>query len=231
MSETILKKKRKQKIDDKGRLGMTKISNRGKRMTIIIYTELLIYGHGIIDSGNTYDEKGKLLKSYTAWHGMLSRSLSEYEKSRHPTYKDVTCCKEWLHYSTFKKWFDINYYEIEGQKMDLDKDILFKDNKIYSPETCVFVPRRINTMFMKHSAKRGVYPIGVYFNKTRNNYTARCLCEYDKFLGSFATSEKAFNVYKEYKEKRIKEVADEYKNRIPLKLYEAMYNYIVEITD
>ena len=47
----------------------------------------------------------------------------------------------------------------------------------------------------------------------------------------FKTSIEAFLCYKTEKEKYIKEVADEFKPYIPQKLYEAMYNYKVEITD
>lgn len=36
---------------------------------------------------------------------------------------------------------------------------------------------------------------------------------------------------KEFKENYIKEVANEYKDKIPQKLYEAMYRYKVEIDD
>ena len=44
-------------------------------------------------------------------------------------------------------------------------------------------------------------------------------------------SEEAFKSYKTFKEKYIKQVADEYKDKIPKKLYDAMYRYEVEITD
>ena len=50
-------------------------------------------------------------------------------------------------------------------------------------------------------------------------------------LGLYDTKEKAFEVYKYYKEKNIKMVADYFRTQIPENLYNAMYNYIVEITD
>ena len=43
--------------------------------------------------------------------------------------------------------------------------------------------------------------------------------------------EEAFRAYKQFKEDYIKQVADEYKDKIPQKLYDAMYNYKVDITD
>ena len=50
-------------------------------------------------------------------------------------------------------------------------------------------------------------------------------------LGEFSTPEEAFYAYKKYKENVIKEVADKYKPLIPGKVYEALYNYEVDITD
>ena len=51
------------------------------------------------------------------------------------------------------------------------------------------------------------------------------------FLGHYNTPEEAFQAYKQFKENYIKQVADEYKELIPEKLYNAMYEYEVEIED
>ena len=40
-----------------------------------------------------------------------------------------------------------------------------------------------------------------------------------------------FSIYKQFKEKYIKQIADEYKELIPQKLYEALYKWEVEIND
>ena len=167
---------------------------------------------------------------------MLKRCYSDECQKKHPTYKDCTVCEEWHNYSDFKEWFDNNYYEIEGERMALDKDILVKGNKIYSPNTCVFVPQNINTLFIKSNKIRGKYPIGVTFNKDKNKYQAQCNTlingkNMKKALRLYNTIEEAFNAYKQFKEANIKQIADYYKENIPDKLYEAMYNYKVEITD
>ena len=176
------------------------------------------------------NNKNKL--SYWHWNAMISRCHDNYFLEKEPSYKQCTICEEWREYSSFDKWFNENYYEIENEKMELDKDILFKGNKIYSPETCIFVPKNINLLFVKSDAKRGDYPIGVNYNKRSGKFIARC-GEYGKRvnLGTFTTPEEAFNVYKNEKERYIKEVADLYKDRIPQRLYEALYKYEVEITD
>ena len=113
---------------------------------------------------------------------------------------------------------------------------MFKGNKIYSPETCVFVPQNINKLFVKRDNDRGKNPIGITLIPS-GNYQARCKNGYGEniYLGVYSTLQEAFRVYKQYKEKCIKEVIDSYEGIIPephySKLREAMYNYEVEIDD
>jgi hypothetical protein len=112
--------------------------------------------------------------------------------------------------------------------MDLDKDILIKGNKIYSPETCIFVPHTINMMFTKRNKNKDNLPTGIRLIERPKPYTAR----YSGFhIGSYYTPEEAFNAYKLYKENHFKQIADKYKNDIPERLYNALYTYSVEITD
>ena len=195
-----------------------------------------VYGVGYLGYEKAVDENGKSLKSYVTWMHMIERCYSDECQKTCPTYKDCYVCEEWHNYSNFKEWFDNNYYEIPNEKMALDKDILVKGNKIYSYETCVFVPQNINTLFTKSNKVRGKYPIGVYFNKNAKKFMAYCSMlingkKMKKYLGLYNTIEEAFNAYKQFKENYIKKVAEEYKDKIPQKLYDAMYNYKVEITD
>lgn len=183
-------------------------------------------------------EQGKKTKCYTTWNSMLRRCYSDESKKKHPTYKDCVVEKEWHNYQNFGNWFDENYYEIPGERMCLDKDILFKGNKIYSPNNCIFVPHNINSLFLKTNKNRGLYPIGVTYHKREHVFMSRCnIFNYElrkkeiKHLGQYKTPNDAFNAYKIFKESYIKQVADYYKKQIPNKLYEAMYNYEIEITD
>lgn len=185
---------------------------------------------GYIGETNTSDGSGKLLKSYKCWSGMIQRCYDPKQHIKHPTYKDCEVCEEWKCYANFKKWYDENIYEIEGERMHLDKDILIKGNKIYSPDTCVFVPQCINSLFTKCNSKRGNLPIGVTLHN--HKYRASLSTSEGRITSKvYDTKEEAFLVYKEIKEKEIKRVADLYKDKIPQKLYDAMYNYEVEITD
>ena len=172
-------------------------------------------------------------KEYGIWKAMLERCYSEENRYKNPTYKDCYVCEEWHNFQNFAKWYNENYYEVGEETMCIDKDILNKGNKIYSPETCIFVPNRINVLFVKSDKVRGNLPIGVGLsNRMKNPYRAYCHDGKNFIaLGNYNTPLKAFNVYKIYKENLIKQVADEYKPYIPKKLYDAMYRYEVEITD
>ncbi|HFD2052234.1 TPA: AP2/ERF family transcription factor [Clostridium perfringens] len=197
-----------------------------------------VYGVGIIGLEKTRDENKKNFKPYITWCDMLKRCYDERYKEKYPTYNDRTICEDWKYYKNFKKWYDENYYEIADETMCINKDVLAKRNKTYSPDTCVFVPRSINSLFVKNDADRGELPIGVAWHKRDKKYRAQCsifdinINKYKrKHLGYYNTPEEAFKAYKQFKENYIKLVADHYKNQIPKKLYDAMYEYEVEIDD
>lgn len=163
---------------------------------------------------------------YDIWAAMLKRCYDEKSQIKNPAYKNCSVCEEWHTLSNFKEWYDANY--VEGY--DIDKDILIKGNKVYSPETCCFVPDFINSLFVSRPKRK--YPMGVY--KEHDKYLAR-LTKYGKHerIGLFKTQEKAFYVYKIEREALIKEVATTYYNRgdITKRVYDAMMRYEVEITD
>jgi hypothetical protein len=177
--------------------------------------------------------KGQKTKVYNIWEDMIRRC---YSYNKYQTYKDCIVSDIWLNFQNFAQWYEQNYYEVNNRKMCLDKDILVKGNKIYSPNKCVFVPDYINSLFIKCNANRGEYPIGVIFDKERNKFIASCsIIENNKiknkFLGRYKVAEEAFYAYKTFKENYIQKVAEFYKQDIPDELYTAMINYKVEITD
>ena len=167
-------------------------------------------------------------KAYQAWSNMLTRGYSEKYKNERTTYKDVTVCEEWHNFQNFAKWFEENY--IEG--WHLDKDIICPDCKIYSPETCIFVPRDINILLAKRDKMRGELPIGVTFHKRSSTFQVN-INKYGKtvYIGSFTTKEEAFYAYKKEKENYIKEVSEIWKSKLNLEVYQALINYRVKITD
>lgn len=192
-----------------------------------------VWNIGYMGEGK-YNSKDYSL-AYRKWNTMLKRCYDPYYLNVRPTYRDCFVCEEWHNFQNFAKWWEENYYEVEGDRMELDKDILIKGNKIYSPEACMIVPNKINILFAKGDTKKKL-PIGVFPNKLR--FHARCrIYDYqdkkskDIYLGNFDTPYKAFLSYKNYKESHIKEIANKYKQIIPIDLYNAMYKYKIEIDD
>jgi len=186
-----------------------------------------LLGVGCFGQG-TYKSRvnGKSTKEYSAWTAMLQRCYNKKHQEIQPTYKGCSVTEEWHNFQNFAEWFTNNY--IEG--FQLDKDILLKGNKVYSPNMCSFVPHEINSLFTKSNSIRGKLPIGVKNDKGR--FVAGIKKgKKNHHIGSYNTPEEAFEAYKTEKEKYIKEVADKYKNQITDKVYQALYDYKVEITD
>ena len=201
-----------------------------------------VYGYGYVGEGK-YNRKDNHNR-YEKWSKMIQRCYDPYELNKRPTYINCFVCDEWLNFQNFAKWYEENYYEVKDEIMALDKDILYKNNKVYSPKTCIFVPNRINVLFTKSDTKRGEYPIGVCYRfKKVEQYeyhylevACSILIENKKKKKTLKTLPlnrpfQAFTIYKNFKENYIKQVADEYKNLIPKELYDALYRYEVEIND
>ena len=209
-------------------------ANNFKRGTVINPYDKIISGVGYLGEGkykSCIGDKDDLV--YVKWRNMIHRCY-EPKNYHNVGYDHCTVCEEWQNYQNFAKWHEDNFYTIPNYtgRMDLDKDILHKGNKVYSPDTCIFVPQEINLLFVNRHHYRGKYPIGVGKTKAGTKYTATCGYNHKvKNLGLYDTPEKAFLAFKTFKEQHIKDVADKYKQYIPEKLYKALYNWKVEITD
>jgi uncharacterized protein YifE (UPF0438 family) len=130
----------------------------------------------------TEEEKRIHTLARDAWHAMKQRVRS-FEQ-----YKDVTICEEWEHnFLNFKEWF-VKYYK-EG--CVIDKDIL--GGKLYSPDTCIFIPKRLNSVMRSKARKdkKSNLPVGVTDNK-HGKYWAKFK---NKYLGTFDTVKEAVEAF------------------------------------
>ena len=181
-------------------------------------------------------ENGKRSDEFNIWYHMLQRCYDPKLQEKYSTYKGCKVEDFFLNFQHMGEWIKNNYYEVPGERMHLDKDILCKGNKVYSRENCIFVPQRINNLFTKRDNARGKNPIGAS-DSPSGNYQVHCNNAYGKleYLGTYSSKEDAFQTYKQYKEKIIKEVINSYEGKIPEPHYSrlkvAMYNYKVEIDD
>lgn len=167
----------------------------------------------------------KTTREYRAWKSMLVRCFCPILKSKYPTYLDCTVCEDWLDFQVFAEWY-IN--QENWEEYDLDKDLLIKGNKHYSPETCLLLPKFINTTLAGGGNSGKVLPKGVGKYNNTGRYMAR---HKGTTLGVYDTTTEAFSVYKAVREKYIKEVANKYKDQIDSRAYEALMKYEVNIND
>jgi len=150
---------------------------------------------------------------YRVWHDMLVRCYSERFHKLQSTYIDCEVCSEWQYFSKFKSWMEIQ----DWQGKHLDKDLL--GEKLYSPETCCFVPQWLNNLFNDHGRDRGEYPLGVCQDRGKIKASIKINGK-NKHLGYFDTPEApeeahlvylkakkqhVYNLMKDYPDQRVKE--------------------------
>ena len=127
----------------------------------------LLYGVGVRGDYLTVND-GRMVKSYSVWANMLERCHSSKFHSKFPAYKDCTISDEWIEYKNFLEWFDDNY--VEGYA--LDKDLIKMGNKVYSSDTCIFIPQTVNS-FIACSSKNKELPVGVQRSANGQRYKSR----------------------------------------------------------
>ena len=195
-----------------------------------------VFGVGISGIKYPITTNGVKTKEYMLWKDMLRRCYSDDFKKKRPTYEGCECSENFLHYEYFYEWChkQIGFgNEGNGNPFHLDKDLLVKGNKVYSEDTCVFIPPEINLLLVKHTPSRGKNPIGVYWDKKANAFIAQVRKSKGnrEYLGYFNTELEAFNAYKEAKEAFVKEQAEKWESQIDPRAYEALMKYEVNIDD
>lgn len=171
-------------------------------------TPILVYGVGINDADYVVERKetigyvnGKRKQKlvwvcpyYLAWRNMLERCYSEAWHKKYPTYIGCSVSEDWKYLSKFKIWME----QQEWEGMQLDKDLLFESNKVYSEETCVFVTSMVNSFTIDSGAARGEWLIGAYWNKGRGKFASQCRNPFTKkleYLGLFVNELEAHQVW------------------------------------
>ena len=191
-----------------------------------------VYGVGIIGAKYPVSEGSVKTKEYDLWTGMLRRCYSEKYQKKQPTYEGCEVSDNFKSFEYFYEWCN-EQIGFNNKGWHLDKDLLTKGNKVYSEDSCIFIPQEINSLLINNTASRGEHLIGVCWSKTHKAFRARVNKNKGKseWLGSFTTELEAFKAYKTAKESFVKEQAEKWKGKIDERAYEALINYTVEITD
>jgi hypothetical protein len=184
-----------------------------------------LYGVACVGNAITW-KNGKHLQSYIIWQGMIRRCYDENFQKKHPTYKNCTVDKKWLCYENFQKWYDYNYYEVKNKqdKMCLDKDIFYKNNTIYSPNTCCFVPNSINALFKNqchnnHDISHRKYGYSIYCGRKDKT---------KKYIGFTTNKDEAIKLSNQARTEHLHEIVSQYENQLPYYLYRYLIEYTYE---
>lgn len=149
-----------------------------------------IYGVAINDLLYCCDSK-----PYKVWKSMIGRCFDKNVKNRHKSYKECDCCRDWLLFSNFKRWYDAQPHAYEDG-YELDKDIFSEDKGFYSPQTCCLIPERLNIILVYRTASKNGLPRGIA--KPANRYSVRTPSFIGdpsyKWMGTYDTFEEAMMV-------------------------------------
>lgn len=184
-----------------------------------------ILGVGYLGVGKyRCSNKGILTREYIAWASAMNRCYSEKYQNKFPKYKDCTVCEEWHNFQNFAEWYTRQVGYDYGY--DLDKDLLVMGNRVYSPKTCVIIPKEINNFLLLRKGDRGKYPLGVSFCKAKKQYTAYCSEKSSRnLIGYYNTPVEAHKAYKERKENLAKLLADKWEDFVDSKVTTALLNF------
>lgn len=168
----------------------------------------LIWGVGVNDASYTltYMKNGKRFccPYYSRWYHILRRCYDKKFHNYNPCYSECEVVDEWKTFSNFKSWMERQDWE--GK--ELDKDFLFPGNKLYGPETCVFVPHKINSFLTIGRAKNSKYPLGVVYIKRCKKFISKIEINNKKIiLGKFLDPMEA---HREWQLKKIEEIDNAY---------------------
>ena len=189
----------------------------------------LVQGVGVNDGKYPAKVNGKNVTEYEFWKALLRRCHCPKYQQRQPTYVGCSVSEGFKNYAYFYEWCQ-NQIGFGQKGFELDKDLLLKGNKVYSEDTCLFLPSELNLLLIYNKASRGTLPVGV--STYRGKFSAQCYRGKPfKRIGVFDTPEEAFQAYKEVKESYIKSQAQKWRSFIDVRAYAVLMTYEVLIAD
>lgn len=186
------------------------------------------YGIGYNSRGrHKTSVNGTHTAAYSTWREMIRRCYCPKLHARHPTYIGCSVANEWRDLQDFGDWYYSHPYRELGY--ELDKDLIFPNNKIYSPDTCCFVPQELNKLLLSHASARGDLPQGIYWDTHTKKYKAQLRINgKQQHLGRFETEQEAYQAYKTAKEANVKRMALEWKDRIASDVFDALMRWSLD---
>lgn len=176
--------------------------------------------------------KAKATRESSLWWSMVQRCTpGNPMQNKSPTYSGCTVSDNFKDFQYFANWCNnqIGFLDKDeaGRFFEIDKDLL-STTKIYSEDTCCFVPKEINSFFAKNKKNRGEYLVGVGWHTPSKRFRARCG---GVELGKFETEMEAYLTYKQCKEALAKQLALKYNARLDPRVIDVLNNFTINIYD
>jgi len=205
----------------------------------------LLYGVGINDADYVVQRKetigyvnGKQKQKlvwecpyYRVWAHMLQRCYSPKYQEKYPTYKGCSVSEEWITFSNFRAWME----EQDFVDKQLDKDLLFEGNKVYSAETCVFVTSIVNSFTIDRGNDRGEWLIGVHWDKAKGKFVSQCNNPFTKKRGNLGRFTCELEAHQTWLKRKLELAhmlaAEQTDERVAKALIERYTNYTLEDSD
>lgn len=172
----------------------------------------LLYGVGKNDADYKVNQKidGKQVwcPFYKTWKEMLRRCFCKKTQIYDQSYVGVRVCNEWLVFSNFKSWM----IQQNWNGKHLDKDLLSDGERIYSPDTCVFISKELNLALSGEMNPNRELPTGVVFDKGVSKYRTSFKNKYTQkteYLGVYENLLDASNAWKKRKYEYVKFLAEQ----------------------
>ena len=184
-----------------------------------------VVGVGFL-GGSKYQTRinGVELVEYGVWRSMIRRCYSAKAQIRDYKYFGCEVHSDWHNFQRFADWY-LNH-ESSGLGYDVDKDLLVRGNKTYSPENCCLLPAELNSIIQTGNIKSVL--VGTTFHKQTGMWQAQVKNNGRQiFLGLFESRFDAHLAYVEAKEAYVRERADYWRGRIEDRAYSALMNWRV----
>ncbi len=103
-----------------------------------------------------YENKASY-QAYKVYNGIKVRCRDTINNDKiGKCYDKSTMWREWLdNPKAFVKWYLEHYYEVDGEEMDVDKDLFGDGSGMYHEKFCCILPKGLNTLLA--NAKKHVY--------------------------------------------------------------------------
>lgn len=142
-----------------------------------------VYNIGYYGIGNyTARKNGIKTEEYIKWFSMFVRCYDDKYQLRQPTYIGCSVSDDFCNFQNFAEWYSHYKYECK-YPLEIDKDLLYEGNKIYSPKTCCLLPKEINSTLnskrhdldtMKYLYEKYKMDVPYYIRTELYNLTKEC---------------------------------------------------------